>query len=86
MLGFQSENTAGILEFLVGTACAVIADHRLGIARMLNLALPPNRKGGQRGFIGCGDDGEGARCAGITASDSHPMAHCSVAPEQRAAA
>jgi hypothetical protein len=50
---------------------------------LLTLGLPPNRKGDQRGFIGYGKDGEGARRAGITASDSHPMAYCSVPPEHK---
>jgi uncharacterized protein (DUF849 family) len=53
---------------------------------LFNLGLPPNRKGEQRGFIGYGPDGEGARRAGVTASDSHPMAYCSVAPEHKKAA
>lgn len=46
-------------------------------ARSRSAAKPQGR---QRGFIGSRDDGEGARRAGITASDSHPMARCSVAP------
>jgi hypothetical protein len=53
---------------------------------LLHLPLPPNRKGAQRGSIGYGDDGEGARRRSITASDSHPMAYCSVAPEHMRAA
>ncbi len=50
---------------------------------LLNLGLPPNRKGGQRGFIGYGPEGAGALHAGLAASDSHPMAYCSVAPEHK---
>ena len=52
----------------------------------LNLSLLPRRKGGQRGFVGYGDDGEGARRASITAPDSHPTAYGSVAPEHKRSA
>jgi hypothetical protein len=37
--------------------------------------------GGQKGFVGYGPDGTGALHAGVTASDSHPMAYCAVPPE-----
>jgi hypothetical protein len=42
------------------------------------LGLPPNRKGGEPGFLTW--ETTGKKAAAVTASDSHPMAYCMVPP------
>ena len=47
-----------------------------------NLGLPPNRAGGERGFMVWETDGK--KSVAHQMSDSHPMAYCMVPPEQAA--
>jgi beta-keto acid cleavage enzyme len=45
-----------------------------------NLGLPPNRAGGERGFMVWETDGK--KSVAHAMSDSHPMAYCMVPPQQ----
>ena len=47
-----------------------------------NLGLPPNRAGGERGFMVWETDGK--KSVAHVMSDSHPMAYCMVPPQQAA--
>ena len=44
-----------------------------------NLGLPPNREGGEHGFMVWPTDGK--KSVATSMSDSHPMAYCMVPPE-----
>jgi hypothetical protein len=50
---------------------------------LLNLGLPPNRAGGERGFMVWDTDGK--KSVAHAMSDSHPMAYCMVPPDQTGA-
>src|SRR5262249_55251247 len=52
---------------------------------LMALGLPPNRQGGQAGFLGYGKDAEGLHRYGVHAADSHPMAYEPMAPGQTGA-
>jgi hypothetical protein len=47
-----------------------------------NLGLPPNRAGGERGFMVWETDGK--KSVAHVMSDSHPMAYCMVPPQEAA--
>jgi hypothetical protein len=47
-----------------------------------NLGLPPNRAGGEHGFMVWETDGK--KSVAHAMSDSHPMAYCMVPPQQAA--
>jgi hypothetical protein len=47
-----------------------------------NLGLPPNRAGGEQGFMVWETDGK--KSVAHAMSDSHPMAYCMVPPQQAA--
>lgn len=49
----------------------------------MNLGLPSNRRGGEKGFLVWDTDG---RTIAKTAGDSHPMAYCMAPPDAAKAA